>query len=701
MIKKISIALILSVLPLFFAGCRIKKGMQALEIYNYFEAKSNFEKAKKRKIVPAAYGLSIIYERNDNPFYNIDSAYNNITLALDQYSLLDAKQKQKYAEIGVDSVQLIRQRNLISADMYKRATDFNSVIGYQDFIDRNPWSENLDSAIFFRDSLFFYQMDEGGTSNDYQQFLQAYPNSVYAPKAQHLYDKTFYIEQTKDEALISYVSFVSENTSSPFIDNAQNKIYQIETKTKTEEAYYYFIQTYTDNPNRNKAWKLLYETYLQNHYSKTAIADFIKLYPDYPFLLWAKNELKLEQIDLLDYQLNGNWGFVSLDGTTSIEPKYDFVGEFSEGLALVSQDQKIGYIAKTGEQKIDFKFDDGYAFHNGFAVVELNDKMGLINRVGEFIIEPEFTDLGNMNEGLCYFELDEKFGYFDSKGLVRLKPDYSDAADFVNHKAIVAKNDYYGVIDPFGTTYLPFVYDKIRQLNDTVFAVKQDQWGLMTTSKDTILPCDYSFISLVNHNLILVERDDEFNFWNLNLNAFISDQWFEVYAEYRIFAEFKNGYAKIKTEDGYNFIDTLGQFKFKNSFDNLGYYQKNIAFEKNEKWGYINQNNQILLKPTYEKTTSFDSIGGVVVIEPLKGMVGENQTLLLDVFYEDINIINDSMLVVKSRGRYGVMSTNKDTLLPFNYKYIEPFSDKVVKIVSADWVLYYNLVTNKWIRKEE
>ena len=51
-------------------SCKINSAFEALEVYNYFKAKKLFEKKVDNKIVAAPYGLSLIYGRNDNPFYN-------------------------------------------------------------------------------------------------------------------------------------------------------------------------------------------------------------------------------------------------------------------------------------------------------------------------------------------------------------------------------------------------------------------------------------------------------------------------------------------------------------------------------------------------------------------------------------------------------------------------------------------------------
>src|SRR5690554_4450406 len=71
-----------------FAG-RIDRAFEALEVYNYFKAKDLFYKSLKKDLVPASYGLSIIYGRNDNPFYNLDSAYKYIVIADTNFNNLD------------------------------------------------------------------------------------------------------------------------------------------------------------------------------------------------------------------------------------------------------------------------------------------------------------------------------------------------------------------------------------------------------------------------------------------------------------------------------------------------------------------------------------------------------------------------------------------------------------------------------------
>ncbi|MDR2409638.1 MAG: WG repeat-containing protein [Bacteroidales bacterium] len=47
--------------------------------------------------------------------------------------------------------------------------------------------------------------------------------------------------------------------------------------------------------------------------------------------------------------------------------KYDYVGDFSEGLAYVELNGKYGYIDKTGTEVIPLKYDDAWGFSEGLS----------------------------------------------------------------------------------------------------------------------------------------------------------------------------------------------------------------------------------------------------------------------------------------------------------------------------------------------
>ena len=73
-------------------------------------------------------------------------------------------------------------------------------------------------------------------------------------------------------------------------------------------------------------------------------------------------------------------------GEVFAKAKYEFVGAFSEGLALVTTiddywvTRKYGYINKKGEEVVKPKYDDAGDFSEGLALVRKDGKYGYINK---------------------------------------------------------------------------------------------------------------------------------------------------------------------------------------------------------------------------------------------------------------------------------------------------------------------------------
>lgn len=699
--KRYLLLILTLIFSLNLSAGKIEKAFKALDVYNYFEAKRLFEKSLKSDCVAANYGLSIIYLRDDNPFFNLDSAHSTIIHAADHYSALPEKTKLQYQEIKVDSLRIFEHRSKVANALYKRAKRIHTVGAYQWFLDENPWSVHVDSVIFYRDRLSFAQAEEQNTSEAFAKFIKTYPDSHLRTDAQSTFDRLNYQEQTAPNNFIDYVSFVRNFPESPYRADAEDQIYKIYTKTGSLEAYKNFIDNYPENRNVPTAWKKMFNTYLENDYSSSSIQAFLEEFEDYPF----KEEL-LAQLDrvertLYPIKVRNKWGYIDLTGDFYISPAYEIAEPFYEGLAIVSIDGKFGFVDKTGELVIDAIFDDAYRMSEGHAVVELSEKWGLINRTGEFVIEPLYEDLGNLNEGLSYFALEELYGYFDLKGIVRLKAQYETADDFSGGKAIVSNQGGYGLIDVFGTTTIPFKYQRLKTYGEGTYLAKfNGLWGIIKENGDSLVPFKYEFIGEMNNNRAIVSNGDSFNYIDQNGNEILTE-WIETYPEYRQLAAFTRNHAKILFDKGYNLIDTNGRKLFTRDKDDIGNYGSYIAVKKGDKWGYVNNRGSLVIGYNFTSAGSFDGKWAKAGGAPLTGVIGKNGLYQIEPYFEQINFFNDTVMITKSRGNYGLLLTSGDTLIDFKYVSIEPFSEQVVRLESKENIYYYQLEQNVFIRKEE
>jgi len=101
-----------------YAG-KIDKAFRALEVYDYFGAKELFERTLDDDIVAAPYGLSLIYSTNNNPFYNLDSAYNYIAMADTNFTKLDKKDKEDILKFMIDSMAIENLKDSVDKWVYQ------------------------------------------------------------------------------------------------------------------------------------------------------------------------------------------------------------------------------------------------------------------------------------------------------------------------------------------------------------------------------------------------------------------------------------------------------------------------------------------------------------------------------------------------------------------------------------------------------
>ena len=117
-------------------------------------------------------------------------------------------------------------------------------------------------------------------------------------------------------------------------------------------------------------------------------------------------------------QKGGKWGFY--DGMkTVVEPAYDEVFCFHDGLASVELDEKCGYINEKGEVVIPLEYETAMSFSEGLAAVTKRDKFGYINKENEVVIPFEYDAATAFVDGEAKVKKDGKWGTISTDGTVK------------------------------------------------------------------------------------------------------------------------------------------------------------------------------------------------------------------------------------------------------------------------------------------
>ena len=114
---------------------------------------------------------------------------------------------------------------------------------------------------------------------------------------------------------------------------------------------------------------------------------------------------------------NGLYGYVNIfTGEWEIQPIYEHIDYFEEGIALVFKDGKYGYIDVNGNNITEFVFNDAFHFKNGMAIVKIGDKFGLVNKKGVIVAEPIYDGFYSYYSDLVGFHKNGKVGFVDATG---------------------------------------------------------------------------------------------------------------------------------------------------------------------------------------------------------------------------------------------------------------------------------------------
>ena len=254
-----------------------------------------------------------------------------------------------------------------------------------------------------------------------------------------------------------------------------------------------------------------------------------------------------ETDSLAVYALPGKRGYININtGHIIIDAEandYRKAWVFSDGLAAVMKDGKIGFINDQNDIVIPFQFDYtdkcrmydfGYVFHNGYcAMTDADGNLGLIDKNGNWVVEPEYDEIWAPHKsGYRVIVKDSKHGILSSTGTIVYPAEYGYISiipdGFVLNKGGKKwQVDFQGnVVQPFmfdNTYYLkyPVGYNECGEIQfafaDYVKYEVMNCYGIMNRiTGEPITTAIYSDINMLSKDLFEVQEYDSYDWYLLD-----------------------------------------------------------------------------------------------------------------------------------------------------------------------------------------
>lgn len=120
----------------------------------------------------------------------------------------------------------------------------------------------------------------------------------------------------------------------------------------------------------------------------------------------------------LHVRIGDKWGILTADGEQLAEVKFDSVGVFHDGLAVVKAAERYGYIDRSGAIVIPIQWMAAYDFSEGLAALRVDKKhFQFINTAGTVVIKSKkYDSVGRFRNGVCRVVKGGKVKWIDTKG---------------------------------------------------------------------------------------------------------------------------------------------------------------------------------------------------------------------------------------------------------------------------------------------
>ncbi len=506
----------LLMLPLCIYAGSVKKGFQALGVFDYFKAKSIFYSINSSGYRSAScYGLAVIYLRNDNPFSNNDSAAKYINLACHLFE----KDKLKDTNLSgtpFDKTNLLKLATAIAQQQLQKIMLYPTPAKLDRFLRTSYLADPslLAQAVQKRDLLELEAIKKINRSDSTCWFIRTHPNASCLPRAQNLFEEQIFIEYTSNGSKKEYLQFLAAHPTNHLFYKALQHLFDLLIANKDKNGLAEFVSKFPKASQTNDAWKSLFSLTVKA-YTSEELNEFISKFPSFPLKNTILQELALSKITFIPFQKEEFVGFMDTTGQVQIQPAFDQALPFSEELSVVMLGDSSWFINKMGHNVLGKKFEEALPFQNNVAPVKRNNQWYFINHVGQvvsdtfqeiaefksgryvvrkndlygaldehlqIVIEPSFEKLGDFKNGYAYYQQNGLFGYVNLAGF-RSAADYDWLSEFnADGSALVRKQNHFGLINPLKNTSLPIEYDQIIKVTEEIYLViKNGKYGFYST----------------------------------------------------------------------------------------------------------------------------------------------------------------------------------------------------------------------------
>lgn len=367
----------------------------------------------------------------------------------------------------------------------------------------------------------------------------------------------------------------------------------------------------------------------------------------------------------------GGYGFMDEHGELVIQPQFEAVGEFHDGLVKIRENGWWGFANEQGEVVIPARYKEVGNFHEGRARFRNHRFWGYIDKNGEEVVPEKYLRAGDFHGGLAWIQDDKFFGFIGLEGQMMIDPAYSKVGDFWEGLAPARRKGNWGLIDTQGKWMLAPNFYRIFPFHDSIAVVQEKgNFGLIDQAGNYLVRPIYLEIGDFSEGLAAVRSGMEFGFVDKTGELKIKCQFPRAKG-------FHCQRAGVFTNGKWGFIDRKGKLVVENRFSKVrDFHLDRAAVRFGNKWGFIDPKGKMVVPAIYDAVGDFKQGRAAVFVDGTGwGFVNLDGTLVIPPEFEEVGTFYEGVVPVKQEGKWGLMNEFGARMTLFKYDGIKPYRE--------------------------
>jgi hypothetical protein len=388
----------------------------------------------------------------------------------------------------------------------------------------------------------------------------------------------------------------------------------------------------------------------------------------YESIGWSNGEFSLIG-NVTGYQSKGLWGLINTQNNKVTKAEYEDLSP-GQGEIVVARKKlpgtvivRSGCINLSGKQIIPFSYD-GIRITSFRAIVYTRTgsqfKHGLIDLENNVLVPLNFTNiypLGSLRFGVENFH--GKTAIFSEDGKQLCDFSIDSLSSFKKDYAILYQNQRQGLINRNGEITLEPTFNAVKVNDDgTVLTRLSNQWVILDGQNKPLGQLNADSMVVVGKNLIKINSAGKFQLADQTFKP-ITNEWFSN------IGEFNRGKASFCKENRFGVITSRGEVVIKPIYHKLMLTDERVVAELtgDKRFALLDSAGNTISNRSYEEIKPFNGKFFPVRNRGFWGAINSDGKEIIACTHDSIGQVLDDLLVVKFKGKYGVIDLKENWMI--------------------------------------